>query len=122
MKRVQPPPCEVCGRKLTPATAGLCVDSYAAGQLQAKMEAAERTRIRAEPETGHEGINLGDVLTYEPVPWLVTCQDCPPHGYWIAWTRIDTPAKALARTLHLMDKTWLRRTNWQPLMYRLHTP
>ena len=55
--------------------------------------------------------------------WGVHCDNCNPHWnedrdeacggcYWVDAVRMNTPARLLHWTSHLMEKRWLRDTDW----------
>ena len=56
-----------------------------------------------------------------PVPWEALHLDWDQHlerdaDYWYAIERVDTLAKVIERTAHLMSKRRLPDTNWNHLL------
>lgn len=52
--------------------------------------------------------------------WSAMCLDhagkFPEGGYYFETSRIDTHAKALDWTLHLLEKGWLQNTDWDSFL------
>ena len=74
------------------------------------------------------GIQLDKALNYNEVTgldkdlgsWSAMCTDhaqkFPETGYFFEAKRINTRAKALDWTLHLLEKGWLQNTNWNEFL------
>jgi hypothetical protein len=72
-------------------------------------------------EKRSQGVISGEAWTElfalpDPAPWEVHHASCDPrpesNDYWIGVERIRTQATLLSWTAHLMEKNWLRHTNW----------
>lgn len=110
-------------------------DSTQALQAKRAYEAQVRQQERRETEAlASGGVEawlqaavlrpLATVPRVEDVPWQVVHLDCITdaewqRGYPIEGTRINTVRKALAWTLHLMEKTWFEFTDWRRVMQKL---
>jgi hypothetical protein len=81
------------------------------------------------PVEGDDGcVDVLDADTYthnegnarRPARWRVLHDACDPttgkFSYWISVDRIDTPAKLLAWTAHLMKKPWFSHTTWDSIL------
>ncbi|GIG93350.1 hypothetical protein [Plantactinospora endophytica] len=74
--------------------------------------------------TGITAAELADVPA--PALWWVHCDDCNPHRaddgtmcngcYWFELSRCQTTVDLLHWTAHLMEKEWLKATDWNKLL------
>lgn len=106
------PACDVCGKPTDRSDGYLRITWTRIQEIQ-REQRAERT---TEPEL----INLAGVL---PIPrdWQWGHSECLPESdYWIEASRIDTLRKAMAWTLHLMEKNWFAGTDWERAIRRLY--
>jgi hypothetical protein len=63
-------------------------------------------------------------MTYPAaVPWRIHHRRCDPSpgidGYWFHANRCGTERHLLAWTAHLLEKDWLKDTDWSVFLYRL---
>lgn len=103
--------CEVCEKPISNGAGYLTVHH---GELHAYDRAA------AAWEEEHQGwIHSGEVFVSYPhaVRWQVVHAHCDPQpnsadDYWIAVERIRTPEQVIRWASHLLEKGWIRNTDW----------
>ena len=104
------PPCERCGKRVSSKDARLAVDPNAAQAVVSASErdsgaidAAKYVDRRAEWRWFHRGCESDE------------------DGLWYGFdaTRLGTVAGALAMTLHLMKKSWLKGSKWEDVIRHL---
>lgn len=100
------PRCQICGKEVT--TKEGIITIY--GQDIQKYQ-----ELYNDWKSKHEVFELPEM-----VDWHWGHVNCLKEGmYSISYVRFDTPSKALAWTLHMMEKHWLHFTNWEN-MVRMH--
>lgn len=112
------PPCDVCGRPVALKEGAISI-SFAAIHRYEDDFAAWKERY---PGDTH---SLGEIAEApDCVQWVWGHLGCSTSeddsGYWFSADRISTPEMALGWTLHLLEKRWLRSTEWESLVRRLH--
>ena len=106
-------PCTECGRSTPTAEAHMSIlDRDISGCVQA------HGTFEAEHPPG-AATRLIDVPDLD-LRWRWGHYACMPEGaaYWVSGDDLDTPEKALARTLHLKGKRWFNWTDWDAFMRR----
>lgn len=117
MKR---PLCDVCGRPVAAGRGVLAVDTRRAWEAVGAREAVDARLHAAYGSGGLVVIPLDAFAAYpDPVHWEWGHARCVRGDYAIDEERIDTPAKALGWTLHLMKKAWFEATGWETSVRRL---
>lgn len=106
--------CDLCARVISPDDGYLWVDNDEVAKVTQQIAAWE-----AEHPVG-EVMTAANLLTRpEPARWRVTHSACEPGApedrYDIALDRILTFRDLAGWTLHLMQKPWLRHTDWDEL-------
>ena len=66
-------------------------------------------------------MNLSDLLDHpSPARWKVHHRRCDPDpessDYWIDVAQVSTWQGLIARTAHLLEKSWFAATDWQGLL------
>ena len=113
------PPCELCHKPVTIKTGVLIV---ASGDLEKyEEELAEFDKKHPYDADGSRLLKLGEGEGPPArVRWMWGHSKClPSEMYDIGAQRIDSVDKALAWTLHLMEKTWFVHTNWEASIRQL---
>ena len=114
--------CDVCGQPVKAKTGYLTVDS---GRALRQYRDAEEREFYREVDARVDGrfalIDLAEMLTWpEPVQWQALHHDCDPDpergDYWFGVERVDSLAKLLDWSAHLMGKSWLDETDWDHLL------
>lgn len=103
--------CAVCQTPVLDGQGHLVVD------MPAVNEAEQRWGDLGDKHSG--GYSVGDLLAApDPVEWRAVHLTCEPEGspYAIEIANVRTHAGLLAWTSHLMEKSWLRFTNWSQLI------
>lgn len=68
-------------------------------------------------------VDLSEIRAWpDDAPWMAHHADCDPEptasDYWFDVKRARTHAQLLNRTAHLMEKNWLKHTDWDDLIRR----
>ena len=82
---------------------------------EAEVKDARAAILEREKEGG--GVRVYNLAEFLALPgsakWRWGHINCwPADGYWFRAEDIDSPIKALSMTLHLMEKEWVRYTDW----------
>ena len=111
MAKKEWPLCQVCGKPVSTEEGVLTM--YGKELAQFKEEKAAWEKRHPFDDTGvREALNVFDFP--DAVDWHWGHDRCLSEGsYEIPYSRFDTPLKALSWTLHLMEKNWIRFTNWE---------
>ena len=111
---IRRPPCEYCGKPVSPGFG--CLD----GDVQAALE---RLRVYADYDHEHppgEVVRLTDVPLVPLARWVWSHRTCGPDlGYPIDDDRIDDVFKAVDWWDHLSEKVWFQHTNWAETIRQL---
>lgn len=112
--------CAVCGEPVEDGAGYLEVSDAEVHEVEQRRGAARR-RARESNPYGLEIYSGADLRNLaEDAPWRVQHRDCDPQpdagAYSIAIERVRTPELVLARTAHLLEKSWLKATNWPAIL------
>ena len=116
-------PCDVCGKAVIGRTGYVCVSYDAIHEHERQVEEWEHS-------DGVQDIGWGKVITGDALfdypkaaPWRIYHADCDPqpgsNDYSIGVKSCSTYADLLARTAHLLGKSWLESTDWDDFLYRV---
>ena len=111
--------CQVCGGSVTGKSGYIHVSrSEALAHSTAWSEYKRRKR-----EAGEVIWNADELMDLpERARWMVHHRKCDPfpddgQDYWFEVERADSHQKLLSWTAHLLDKEWIRDTNWSEFLY-----
>lgn len=109
--------CVVCNEPIRPGEGYIQVDCGLIDQYRKKM--TELYNL----QRSQGGIIRGDqVPLHRPAPWGSFHRLCDPFpdndDHWYDIARVDTWQKLVATTAHLLQKRWLRYTDWDKFLYR----
>lgn len=107
--------CQVCHFSVTDGAGFLWID------MSDVHSGEEAWREKETRQPGGSGVDLSELMTLpDPAPWRVHHRQCYPFStvgsYVVEVDRIDTAAKLVRWTAHLMGKQWLRHTNWDEVL------
>ncbi len=114
------PPCEACGEAVTTEGGFLVIRKEEMDKYEADLAHWEQEHPK-DPD-GSRLLSSSDLLDHPShVHWHWGHVGCMPEGmYGIEAVSIDSVAKALDWTLHLMQKAWFPYTDWRDSVRRLH--
>ena len=115
------PACEVCGGPVLTRQGVLLITHSDLDRYES--EESEWEAKHPTPKNGAITLNMADAAAFpRKVHWLWGHTGClpPDEMYWISANRLNTLGKALHWTLHLMGKSWFRKTDWRDVIWRLH--
>ncbi|MGW5497748.1 hypothetical protein [Streptomyces olivaceoviridis] len=109
--------CQGCGNRIADDAGYLWVDT---GEVNTAQRAARAWEAQ-HPADGERGLDLQDLLAYpDQVPWRSHHQRCDSDRdgshYRIPAAELRTRADLLDWTAHLMEKSWLRHTDWRDVL------
>ncbi len=112
------PVCDICEKAVSVQDGTIWIGYDA-------INKAEEARRKWDSESSDIGVfstQFGELP--QPALWMWGHRGCTDQDganeYWIDAERFAMPADALAWTLHLLEKTWFRATDWETLVRRLH--
>lgn len=113
--------CDRCGRSVAKGSGYVHVsydDIYAAEEHMEKCKNELQVENGGQRPLGGWGVywNVSKLMEYQPACWQVHHERCDPdpdgNDYHFDVGRADTYEKLLSWSAHLLDKSWLRATNW----------
>ena len=113
-RRTSWPECEVCGKAASTKDGYLRI-TWADINALSRMVHDEHKRVS-------RAVKLEHIVGREERPyWQWGHMAClEGDDYWIAADRIDTLEKAMAWTLHLLEKGWFPASDWERAIRRLY--
>lgn len=116
--------CGACRKIVLPKTGYVHIDTRIVHEVERVTKEFWKKQDARGPWAA---VSMSDLMDLpEDAQWMTHHASCDPipecSGYWFAVERIQTYEQMLSWTAHLMDKDWLKYTNWSEYIYSKITP
>jgi hypothetical protein len=115
--------CDVCEKPVTGKTGYICVDKDAAFEVRRRVDENQK-ELNARYPGRVALIPANEILAVARARWHIYHRRCDPqpdarNDYSFCISRVRTERDLLSRTAHLLEKRWLRDTDWSSFLYRV---